>query len=84
MKGEKIVKSKLKCSKCKSTHLILIEVWVGHEITWKQINGEFDRDDGNLEHGSPHHVEARCRKCGHMWKPQNCPQIDYVITGLIN
>lgn len=76
--NEKIVKSKLRCRKCKSINLRLVEVWTDHTIVWHQVNGQFDRNDGNLDMGNPAWVEAHC-DCGHTWKPKNCNQIDYVV-----
>lgn len=79
MKEEKIVESKVKCPKCKhGNDLILIEVWIGHEITWEQINGKFDRNDGNLNPGDAYRVEAEC-KCGHHWKIKKAIQIDEIV-----
>lgn len=36
---QRIVDTKAKCPKCKSTDLLLIEEWEGHTITWEQIEG---------------------------------------------
>lgn len=77
--NQKIVESKIKCPKCKSDHLFLVEIWTDHGITWEQIGGKFDRNDGILDPGSPAWVEGECKKCGHRWKVKNAPQIDYVI-----
>lgn len=74
-----MVKSKVKCPKCSSKNLELIEVWKDHTITWQQHNGEFDRKDGNLESGNPSSVEARCRSCRHQWKVRGALQIVDII-----
>lgn len=79
MSNEKIVQSRLKCFKCKSNNLLLVEVWTDHTILWEQLDGKFDRNDGNLDMGGPKCVECTCKNCGHQWKPKNCPQIDYAI-----
>lgn len=76
----KIVNSKLVCPKCKSKDLFLIEIWVDMAIHWEQTDGKFDREDGALEPGCPHHVEATCKKCGKRWKPKSANQIDKLIT----
>lgn len=73
------VESKVKCPKCKSNSLFLIEVWTGHTIEWEQENGIFDRSYGNSDPGSPSHVEGSCKICRHRWKIRNAPQIDFVI-----
>ena len=76
---EKIVESKVKCPKCKSgDDLVLVECWKGHEITWEQINGKFDYNDGNLNPGDAYKVEAEC-KCGHYWTIRKALQIGDVI-----
>lgn len=72
-------KSKLKCPKCKSINLTLVEVWHGHEIVWEQLNGEFDRNEGILEPGDPYKVEASCHKCLHHWTARGILQIDDII-----
>jgi predicted Zn-ribbon and HTH transcriptional regulator len=76
-----IVKSKAKCPKCKNKkELTLIEVWKGHTISWEVKNGEFDRNDGALEHGDAYKVECKCNKCGHQWTIQKAFQIDDVVV----
>lgn len=78
---DRIVESKLKCPRCKSPNLSLIEIWEAATITWEQIDGKFDRNDGSLNEGNPHRVEATCsnKECGHSWKPIKAHQIDDVI-----
>lgn len=76
---QQIVQSKAKCPKCKSNYLLLIEVWDGHEITWAQEDGKFDRYDGNLEAGDPYKVEAICKQCQHHWTIRKASQIDDII-----
>jgi len=63
--NEEIVKSKLKCPKCKSTDLLIQEMWTGHFIEWDQTKGIFDRNDGILGPGSPSSVWGKCKKCKH-------------------
>lgn len=75
----KIVQSTVKCPKCKSKDLFLIEVWHGHTISWEQQNGKFDRSYGSSDPGNPHHLEGNCKKCKHLWKIRNAFQIDFVI-----
>lgn len=74
-----IVKSKIKCPKCKRNTLYLIEVWTAHTIEWEQIDGKFDPDDGNLEVGDPHHLEAKCIPCKHQWRVRGAGQIGSAI-----
>lgn len=73
---ERIVKSKLKCPKCKGNSLVLTEIWTSHLIEWTQTNGMFDRNDGVLNEGEPKEVEARCKTCAHNWKVRKAKQID--------
>ncbi len=73
-----MVKSKIKCPKCKSDSLILIELWKGHSISWDQVGGWFIKPEGILEPGDPYSVEAKCI-CGHMWKIRGVSQIDQII-----
>lgn len=76
MKSE-IVNSKIICPKCKSNNLLLVEVWSQHTITWDQIDGKFDKEDGSLEMGDPYKVEANCKECSHIWKIRKAIQIGY-------
>jgi hypothetical protein len=75
-----IVESKVKCPKCKGNTLELIEVWKGSTIVWQQQNGTFDRQDGNLEPGDAHKVEARCNNCAYQWTVRKALQISDVIN----
>jgi len=76
---QEIVKSKLKCPKCKSTDLMVLESWKNHDIQWEQVNGEFDKNDGILEPGNPYRVEAKCSKCKHAWTVRKAKQINDII-----
>jgi hypothetical protein len=77
--SKEIVESKVVCPKCKSKDLFLIEIWKDSGITWEQIGGKFDRNDGVLEHGGPYRVEARCKKCDYYWKIKKVTDIHEVI-----
>lgn len=74
-----IAQSKVRCPKCKSKTLYLIEVWEGHTIQWEVENGKFDRDDGSLNPGDPYKVQAKCI-CGHAWTIRMALQIDDITT----
>jgi hypothetical protein len=76
---ENIVNSKVKCPRCKSGNLSLIEVWEGHTITWEQIDGKFDREDGALEPGDAYKVNAHCSECNHTWRIRKALQIDDIV-----
>lgn len=69
-----IVESKVKCPKCKSVNLTLIELWRNNSIEWEQTDGKFNRRDGNIEPGDPYKVEAKC-ECGHRWSIRGALQI---------
>lgn len=73
--AEQIVKSKIKCPKCKSINLTLCEVWQGHTINWEHIDGEFDVQDGALEMGDAFKVQAFCHKCKNAWTIRKALQI---------
>lgn len=73
-------KSKAVCPKCKSKDLTLVEVWNGATISWEQIDGDFHRDEGNLEPGDAARVEGSCKKCNHRWTLRGILQIDEVIV----
>lgn len=74
----KLVETKVKCPKCKSTNLTLNEVWDGHGITWEQIDGKIERQQGILEPGDPYKVHAECDQCRHRWTVRGALQIDDV------
>ncbi len=78
--AKKIVESKVKCPKCKSgNNITLSEFWRESSITWQQVDGKFDRNDGNVNpDGDPYKVEALCR-CGHHWRVKGAIQITDVI-----
>ena len=76
---EKKVETTVKCPKCKSTDLLLIEIWSGHTITWEQKQNVIDRNDGNLESGDPYKVQAICSQCSHSWKVRGALQISDVV-----
>lgn len=75
-----IVKTTVKCPKCKSIDLELVEVWNGATVSWQQTNGQIDRAYGNLEPGDPCKVEGRCKKCQHEWTVRGASQISDVIN----
>lgn len=72
-------KSKAVCPSCKSNNLTLIELWKDHSVSWEQIDGVFDRQDGALEPGDPYRVEGECSDCGHSWMFRKITQIDGLI-----
>ena len=78
MKEADVVKTKAKCPKCGSTDLQITEVWEGHTITWEQIDGKMDRNEGNMEVGDPYKVQGLCN-CGHRWTLRNAFQIDDIL-----
>ena len=69
------MKGNRKCPKCQSNTIFLIEVWENHTIQWEQIDGFFDKEDGNLEMGDAYKVEAECKICGHRWRIRKALQI---------
>lgn len=71
--------SKVRCPKCKSNNLQLIEIWEGHTISWEQEDGKFDLNNGAQEPGGPYKVQGRCRGCDHWWTIKGIRQIHYVI-----
>jgi predicted nucleic-acid-binding Zn-ribbon protein len=82
--SKEIVLTKVKCPKCKSANINLIEVWSGATITWEVADGKFDRNYGNLESGDPYKVEAKCSNCGHQWRVRGAIQITDIIDVTTN
>lgn len=74
----KLVETKVRCPKCKSKDLILVEVG-----TWssefKVTCGKFDRQEGFHEPGSVDRLEATCSSCKHQWKVRGAGQIDDAV-----
>ena len=72
-----------KCPKCKSPADSFIEVWHGHAIQFDSTSDGCLRCDtlsgepleGVLEPGWPHHVEAKCFRCGYQWRLRGVRQI---------
>ena len=60
-------KSKIKCPKCKSNTLNLIETWNAY-IEFEQIEGEIIAPLYNIQTGDPTGVSAECQRCGYKWK----------------
>ena len=65
------------CPKCKSSDLILTELWKNHSIQW-HLNGE-TLGKGNAEPGDPYRVEAFCNECNHEWRLRGVTQITDVF-----
>ena len=62
-----VVKTRAKCPKCGSRHLIISEVTEA-SCEWEQNNGIIDLDDGSKEFGAIVRVTGLCKKCGHIWQ----------------
>jgi len=77
--GERPATTKLRCPKCKSSDLALVETgtWSSE---WIVKDGRLDRADGNHEPESVDRLDAKCSKCGYLWKPRGAHQIDDVVT----
>lgn len=65
------------CPKCKSSDLILTELWINHSIQW-HLNGE-TLGKGNAEPGDPYKVKAFCNECNHEWRLRGVTQISDVF-----
>jgi uncharacterized Zn finger protein len=74
-----IVETKVKCPKCNSNELFLVELWKNHSCQWEQSNGKFDRANAIQEVGNPYKVEGHCKECGHYWTIKGAKQIDDII-----
>lgn len=66
----------IRCGKCGGLPVRYIEVWHNHVIFF-EANGGVPEDEGYLEMGDPHHVEAEC-SCGHRWRLRKVFQITQV------
>jgi hypothetical protein len=65
------------CPKCKSSDLLLTELWKNHSIQFDYKNGQIV-SKGNAECGNPYKVEAFCNKCKHEWRLKGVIQISEV------
>lgn len=74
-----IVKTKVRCPRCKSKDLFLIETgsW-SSEFT--VIAGSFDRSEGIHNPESIDRLEAKCSACKHLWKVRGAIQIDDAVA----
>lgn len=70
--------SRVTCYKCGSDTLTIHELWKGHSISFNQVNGKIDFNEGIMEPGSPYRVEAEC-VCGHTWTIRKAIQIGNII-----
>jgi len=79
MSGDRIVSTRLRCPKCKSANLDLVEsgTWT---TSWEVNAGKFDRDEGYHTPGSIDRLDANCLACRHQWKPRGAFQIDHVVS----
>lgn len=70
--------TKVRCPKCKSADLALVEIG-----TWTSLfrvrDGRLDRDEGEHEPESVDRLEGKCVKCGHIWKVRGASQIDDAV-----
>lgn len=75
----RMVETKLRCPRCRSGDLLLIETgtWTSQ---WTVKAGRFDREQGYHDPDSIDRLDAKCRGCDHMWKPRGAFQIDHVVT----
>lgn len=71
-------KTKVKCPKCKSTNLYLVE-----EGTWGtshyQENGVIQPDSHNNEPGDYYKLTGECVECNHKWTIKNASNVLSVI-----
>lgn len=75
-----IVSTKLRCPKCGSRDLFLVEsgTWT---TEWTVTAGKFDRKKGYHNPEGIDRLDAKCRDCDHTWKPRGTLQIDDVVEG---
>lgn len=62
---DRVVLKPLRCPKCRSVNVQIVEVWHFSTITWDPGDAH---DEGNLEAGFPTRVEGLCLCCEHRWK----------------
>lgn len=77
--NEKIVSTKTRCPKCKSSDFLIEEHWAEHFIQWECIDGKFARNEGVLEPGNPFKVRCECKKCRYTWTARGAQQIDDIV-----
>ena len=65
----------IKCPRCKSEEIELIEIWNGSSISFMLEGMMVDLNDGYKAYGYPVRVEAKCTDCEHQWKLRNITQI---------
>ena len=72
---------KIKCPKCKSKHLSLIEIWRGATISWISYSGTIEHNNGYLDpgNGDPYKVEGHCLDCGKRWTIRGAKLIDDIL-----
>lgn len=77
--------ARIRCGRCKSPPVRLVEVWTGHVIVFdvrpSAVAGAEVRDaEGVDKPGDPDHVRAECA-CGNRWRLRNVNQITEVDLG---
>lgn len=70
------------CPKCKSTDLILTEVWENHSYHFFYKNGDIV-GKGVLEPGDPYKVKALCNDCYHKWCLDGVTQISEISQHIV-
>ena len=80
MDTEKIHESKARCPKCKSKNITLTEI-AEHTITWRQIDGYINMDEGHNEPGNIVGFYGQCDNpaCKYSWKFR-CLQVTNLIV----
>lgn len=63
----------IKCPKCRSNNVHIIEFWSGSTILWRHGDAF---QDGTLEPGDPYRVEGHCQRCNHRWKVRKVTQVN--------
>jgi hypothetical protein len=73
----------LKCPKCKSKDLEVVELWEGHGIVFEQNAKGLVSPVGDLHPGDPYKVEARCLRCKHKWAIRKATQISNIYPSTL-
>jgi phage FluMu protein Com len=79
MNKQELAETNVRCPKCKSANLSLLELWKDHSITWEQLDGKINLNEGCLEPGYAYKVQGKCYKCKHAWTVRTANQITSVL-----
>jgi predicted amidophosphoribosyltransferase len=78
VKKHKVGETRVKCPKCGSNNLFIMEKIIC-TTEWEQLDGRILRNEGYHHVGHVVSMDSKCSNCLHVWKIRGALQIDDVL-----